>query len=59
MNWLKRLLCRHEALAFVRNLYGDQIIEWGWKRSLWRCKRCKSLVPLDQLNVSPDAKESA
>lgn len=49
MNWLRRFFCRHESLAFVRNLHGDQIIGWCWKRSLWRCKRCGMLVAKDQL----------
>lgn len=39
MKFLKWLLCRHD-FEFVRNIYGDEIIERGWKRSLWRCKHC-------------------
>lgn len=39
MHILKRLFCRHTYL-FVRNIYGDEIIEYGWKRSVWRCKEC-------------------
>lgn len=44
MGFLKRLFCRHE-FVFVRNIYGDEIIEWGWNRSLWRCSKCRKLCP--------------
>jgi hypothetical protein len=50
MNWLKRLFCRHQAVAFVRNIYGDEINEWGGKRSIWKCKRCGAAVPEAYLN---------
>jgi hypothetical protein len=55
MNWLRRLFCRHKGgnPAFVRNLYGDQIIEWGWKRSVWRCEHCGSLFGRDDLQEKP------
>lgn len=43
MNWLreliKRFLCEHEY-TFVRNFHGDEIIQNGWKRSLWKCNKC-------------------
>lgn len=39
MRFLKRLFCKH-AYFFVRNIYGDEIIERGWKRSIWRCQQC-------------------
>ena len=39
MKFLKRLLCRH-SFEFVRNIYGDEVIERGWKRAIWRCKHC-------------------
>lgn len=42
--FFRSLLCRHRSVSFVQNLYGDQIIEWGWKRSVWRCDRCGALV---------------
>ena len=47
--FLKRLFCRHQALAWVRNIYGDEIIERGYNRSLWRCKRCGAIVPMPGL----------
>jgi hypothetical protein len=40
---IKRLFCRHSESTFVRNIYGDEIIEWGYKRSIWRCKKCGAL----------------
>lgn len=36
---LKSLFCTHEYV-FDRNFYGDQIIEHGFKRSQWYCKKC-------------------
>lgn len=41
---IKRLLCRHRNLRFVRNLYGDQITHSGYKRSEWKCKHCGAWV---------------
>ena len=41
MSLFKKLLCKHE-FVFVRNIYGDEIIERGWKRSIWRCDKCGS-----------------
>jgi hypothetical protein len=39
MNFLKRMFCNHD-FKFVRNIYGDEIIECGWKRSVWICQKC-------------------
>jgi hypothetical protein len=39
MRFLKRFFCRHDY-AFVRNMFGDEIINWGWKRSAWKCVHC-------------------
>lgn len=50
MNFIKRLFCTH-SFEFVRNLYGDQIIEWGWKRSVWRCAKCGKLQGRDELHA--------
>ena len=46
---LKRLFCRHDW-RHHSNLYGDQIIEWGYKRSVWRCAKCGLLQGRDQLH---------
>lgn len=38
LNWLRRLLCRHQDMDFEYNLYGDQINAHAGMRSVWRCK---------------------
>jgi Zn-finger protein len=43
MKLLKRLFCNHN-FVFIRNIHGDEIIERGWKRSVWRCAKCKKVV---------------
>ncbi len=49
-----RLFCRHSGdLEFVRNLHGDEIVEHGFKCSVWRCERCGALVYGDELNRKP------
>jgi len=52
--FFKRLLCRHR-FSFVRNIYGDEIIEWNWKRSLWRCDYCSKLQARPDLFVTKEA----
>ncbi len=47
--WLRNLFCRHSNLDFVRNIYGDEIIELGNKRSQWKCRNCGSTVYRDNL----------
>lgn len=37
--FIKRLFCRHNY-EHVRNIYGDEIIEVGWYRSVWKCAKC-------------------
>lgn len=49
MNWFKRLFCSHR-FEFVRNIYGDEIIERGWKRSIWRCSVCGKIEARDELH---------
>lgn len=49
MKFLKRLFCRHR-LRFVRNIYGDEIISRGYKRSLWKCDECGKIVAKDDLH---------
>lgn len=43
------LPCKHN-MQFVRNIYGDEIIERGWKRSLWRCHKCGKLKAMEDLH---------
>ena len=49
-NFFKRLFCKHYKVVFVRNIWGDEIIEWGYKRSLWRCDKCGAIVPSEHLH---------
>ena len=50
--FFKRLFCKHYEVTFVRNIYGDEIIEWGYKRSLRKCNKCGAIVPGDFLHSS-------
>jgi len=49
MNWFKRFFCEHH-FEFVRNIYGDEIIDRGWKRSIWQCNRCGKTEDRDELH---------
>lgn len=42
--WLRKLLCRHRTPVFIRNIHGDEIVEMGYKRSMWSCPDCGSLL---------------
>lgn len=54
IKFLKRLFCRHpQGLTFVRNIYGDEIMQWGYNRSCWRCKKNGCLVGKPDLVDSP------
>lgn len=46
---IKRIFCKHD-LTFVRNIYGDEIIACGYKRSLWQCKKCGEFFYKDSLH---------
>ncbi len=54
--FIKRLFCKHYKVTFVRNIYGDEIIAFGWKRSLWKCVKCGASVPGDYLHHSEQPK---
>lgn len=41
---IRRLVCRHRDVHFVRNVYGDEIAHLGGKRSVWRCQACGAIV---------------
>lgn len=49
LTFFKRLLCAHE-FKFLRNIHGDEIITWGYKRSLWKCTRCAKVEARDGLS---------
>jgi hypothetical protein len=40
IDFIKYLLCRH-VWKFARNIYGDEIIYRGYKRSEWHCTKCR------------------
>lgn len=46
MNWIvwfvKSLFCRHQYEWFS-NIYGEEIIACGYKRSKWVCTKCQKL----------------
>jgi len=55
MTIFKQLCCTHNKKEFVRNIYGDEIIECEWKRSIWRCEKCGKLTYGSMLNtVAPE-----
>jgi uncharacterized membrane protein YgcG len=58
LKFIKRLFCHHTDATFVRNIYGDEIIRWGYKRSLWRCTKCGQLHAKDGLHHEPRAAQS-
>ena len=57
MEFLRRLFCRH-TFKFDRNIYGDEIIERGWKRSLWRCSKCGASTARNELHSARAEKEA-
>lgn len=44
----KRLRCKHQFMHW-RNIYGDEILECGGRRSVWRCDHCKLYLYRDKL----------
>jgi hypothetical protein len=48
-SWLASTFCKH-SFEFMFNLFGDQINEWGGKRSVWKCTRCGKLRARDGLH---------
>ena len=47
--FIKQLSCKH-SYQWVRNIYGDEIIEYGWKRSVHKCSKCGNVEYKDELN---------
>lgn len=54
MKLFKRLFCKHAKQTFVRNIFGDEIIAYGWKRSVWKCEGCGKYVYHDSLKYGVD-----
>jgi hypothetical protein len=46
---IKRLFCTHKTIKFVRNIYGDEILLAGYKRSLWKCEKCNGYIGKHEL----------
>lgn len=51
-SFIKRLFCRHQ-FKFIRNLYGDEIVDWDYKRSTWHCVKCGKVEARDSLYHVP------
>ena len=45
---IKGLICKH-SYVWRNNIYGDQIIYAGWKRSIWECEKCERVQFRDKL----------
>lgn len=54
MNILRRMFCKHEW-QFVCNIYGDEIIRVGYKRSVWQCSKCGKLRYRNKLHREGDS----
>lgn len=39
VSFIRRLLCKHDYV-WDHNIYGDEIIQAGYNRSWWRCRKC-------------------
>lgn len=39
VNVIRSLFCKHDY-GWESNIYGDEIIAVGWKRSWWICNKC-------------------
>lgn len=48
MSLLKQIFCKHDY-KFIRNIYGDEIIFHGYKRSEWQCSKCGKYKYKDNL----------
>lgn len=46
---INKLFCKHNYNIFVKNIYGDEIILSGFKRSVWKCSKCGKLIYKDSL----------
>lgn len=47
-NIIRQLFCKHNY-HFYRNIYGDEIIYCGYKRSIWKCTKCGKEIYKDEL----------
>ena len=42
MNFIKKLFCKHQW-NHKRTIYGDEIIDAGYYRSVWICSKCSKV----------------
>ena len=49
MKIIKQLFCRHK-FNFIRNIYGDEIQECGYMRSVWKCQKCGAVKEFPDLH---------
>lgn len=40
--FIKQLFCKHNY-QWVRNIYGDEIIDTDYYRSIWECPKCSKV----------------
>lgn len=50
IKFFKRLFCKHYKVVFIRNISGDEVLEWAYNRSLWKCDKCSAVVPSKHLH---------
>lgn len=58
---LRKILCKHNDIEFVRNIYGDEINQVSGKnivRSIWRCKHCGRIIYKGNLYMENDKEET-
>ena len=57
--FLKQLLCTHsKEREFIRNIYGDEIINCGYKRSIWRCVQCDKVIYASDLHTEDERRST-
>ena len=58
---LRKILCKHKYIEFIRNVYGDEINQLSGKnivRSIWRCKKCRRIIYKGNLYMENDKEET-
>lgn len=48
--FLRQAFCQYR-LRFIRNIYGDEIYEYGHDRPLWGCQKCGKVKSLPDLHL--------
>lgn len=58
---LRKILCKHKDIEFIRNVYGDEINQLSGKnivRSIWKCKNCGKIIYKGDLYMENDKEET-